>query len=112
MVFPFAETGGMARHPSQLYQAFLEGLVLFVILWSFSRRPRPTMMISGLFLVSYGVFRFLVEFVREPDRHIGYLAFDWLTLGQVLTVPMMLLGMVLIFLALRQERLFTPRATG
>ena len=112
MVFPFAEAGAIARHPSQLYQAFFEGLVLFVILWSFSRRPRPTMMISGLFLVSYGVFRFLVEFVREPDRHIGYLALDWLTLGQVLTVPMMLLGVVLIFLALRQNRLFTPHSTG
>ena len=91
MVFP---TGGpLARHPSQLYQAFLEGLVLFIILWLYSSKPRPTMAVSGLFLLCYGVFRFIVEFVRMPDAQLGYLAFGWLTMGQALSVPMILAGL-------------------
>src|SRR5690606_30086900 len=76
---------GVARHPTQLYEAFLEGAVLFVVLWAYSRKPRPTMSVSGLFLLGYGTFRFAVEFVRLPDSHIGYLAFGWLTMGQVLS---------------------------
>jgi phosphatidylglycerol---prolipoprotein diacylglyceryl transferase len=84
--------GGVPRHPSQLYQAALEGLVLFVILWLYSSRPRPVMSVSGLFLVCYGVFRFAVEFVRLPDAWLGYLAFGWLTMGQLLSLPMILLG--------------------
>jgi len=91
-------------HASQLYEAALEGLVLSLILWIFSARPRPTMAVSGLFLLGYGVFRVLVEFVRRPDAHIGYLAFDWLTLGQVLTLPMVLLGVLLLILAYRGSR--------
>ena len=90
MAFPGA--GPEARHPSQLYEAVLEGLVLFVLLWWFSRRPRPPMAVSGLFLVGYGVARCLVELVREPDAHIGYLAFGWLTAGFLLSVPMVLAG--------------------
>ncbi|MEM7250558.1 MAG: prolipoprotein diacylglyceryl transferase [Pseudomonadota bacterium] len=104
MVFPFPGAGELARHPSQLYQAFLEGLVLFAILWIYSRKPRPTMAVSGLFLIGYGVFRFLVEFVREPDQHLGYLALGWLTMGQVLTVPMIAAGVVLMVLAARRAR--------
>ncbi|MCP4041833.1 MAG: prolipoprotein diacylglyceryl transferase, partial [Gammaproteobacteria bacterium] len=84
MVPPDPYWGGVARHPSQLYQALLEGLVLFVILWWFSRRPRPVMAVSGMFLIWYGIFRFAVEFVRVPDAHLGYLAFGWLTMGQIL----------------------------
>lgn len=91
MVFP-TDPAQLARHPSQLYQFALEGVALFVILWLFSRKPRPTMSVSGLFAVCYGVFRFIVEFFREPDAHIGYLAFDWLTMGQLLCIPMILLG--------------------
>jgi Prolipoprotein diacylglyceryltransferase len=94
-----------AVHASQLYEAALEGLALFVILWIFSSRPRPTMAVSGLFLLGYGVFRFLVEFVREPDAHIGYLAFGWLTMGQLLSLPMVVGGGLLLVLAYR------PRAT-
>jgi phosphatidylglycerol---prolipoprotein diacylglyceryl transferase len=90
MVFPHA--GPLPRHPSQLYEAFLEGLVLFLILWVFSARPRPTAAVSGLFLAGYGTFRFAVEFVREPDAHLGFLAWGWLTMGQVLTLPMILAG--------------------
>lgn len=86
-------------HASQLYEAALEGLVLFTILWIFSSRPRPMMAVSGLFLLLYGVFRFLVELVRVPDAHIGYLAFDWLTMGQILSGPMILFGLLLLALA-------------
>ncbi|MFT6625125.1 MAG: phosphatidylglycerol:prolipoprotein diacylglycerol transferase, partial [Cycloclasticus sp.] len=71
--------GALPRHPSQLYEAALEGFALFMILWFYSNKPRPTMAVSGLFLIGYGVFRFSVEFVRLPDVQLGYLAFGWLT---------------------------------
>jgi phosphatidylglycerol:prolipoprotein diacylglycerol transferase len=100
MVFPFVDA--QPRHPSMLYEALLEGLVLFVILWIYSRRPRPTMAVSGLFLLCYGVFRFLVEFVRQPDAQIGYLAFDWLTMGHVLSLPMIVLGAAFLVYAYRR----------
>lgn len=90
------------RHPSQLYQAFLEGVLLFAIVWWFSSRPRPRYAVSGLFAVLYGLFRFAVEFVREPDAQLGYLAFDWLTMGQVLSLPLIAVGVVLLVLAARQ----------
>ena len=86
-----------ARHPSQLYQAFLEGLTLFVVLWWFSSKPRPRYAVSGLFALLYGLFRFAVEFVREPDAHLGYLAFGWLTMGQVLSIPLVLVGLWLLW---------------
>ncbi len=82
-----------ARHPSQLYQATLEGLVLFCVLVWYSRRPRPRYAVSGLFALLYGSFRFLVEFVREPDAQLGYLAFGWVTMGQVLSTPLIVLGL-------------------
>jgi phosphatidylglycerol---prolipoprotein diacylglyceryl transferase len=94
---------GVARHPSQLYEAFLEGLVLFLVLLLYSRKPRPLMAVSGLFLLLYGSFRVGVEFVRLPDAHIGYLAFGWLTEGQVLTAPMIVAGLVLLALAFRRK---------
>ena len=100
VVFPNA--GPVPRHPTPLYEAFLEGLVLFVVIWIFSSRPRPTMAVSGLFVLLYGVFRFSVEFLRLPDAHIGYLAFGWLTMGQVLSAPLILLGVVLLWLAYRR----------
>ena len=90
MVVPGA--GEVARHPSQLYQAALEGVVLFAILWVYSSRARPVMAVSGLFLVSYGLFRCLIELVRVPDSQIGYLAWDWVTMGQVLSLPMIVVG--------------------
>lgn len=94
MVFP---SGGEApRHPSMLYEALLEGLVLFLILFAVARWARPMGLISGLFLFFYGLFRFAIEFVRVPDEHIGYLALDWLTMGQLLSTPMILLGVGLI----------------
>lgn len=94
-----------ARHPSQLYQAALEGLVLFVVLWWFSSRPRPRYAVSGLFAVLYGVFRFAVEFVREPDAHIGYLAFGWFTMGQLLSLPLIGFGLWLLWRARRAPTL-------
>jgi phosphatidylglycerol:prolipoprotein diacylglycerol transferase len=90
---------GVPRHPSQLYEACLEGALLFVLLWTFSARPRPTMAVGGLFLLGYGVVRFAVEFVRLPDAHIGYLAFGWFTLGQLLTLPMIAGGILMLALA-------------
>jgi phosphatidylglycerol:prolipoprotein diacylglycerol transferase len=86
-------------HASQLYEAALEGAVLFLILWFYSSKPRPAMSVSGLFLLGYGLFRFAIEFVRMPDAHIGYLAGGWLTLGMVLTLPMMAGGILLLALA-------------
>jgi phosphatidylglycerol:prolipoprotein diacylglycerol transferase len=85
-----------ARHPSQLYQAALEGLVMFAVLWWYSRTPRPRYAISGMFALLYGCFRFLVEFVRVPDAQLGYLAFGWLTMGQVLSLPLIVLGLALL----------------
>jgi phosphatidylglycerol:prolipoprotein diacylglycerol transferase len=98
MVFPTDELQ-LARHPSQLYQFALEGVALFAILWLFSRKPRPTMAVSGMFALFYGIFRFIVEFVRVPDAQLGYLAWNWLTMGQVLCLPMIIGGLVLIWLA-------------
>jgi phosphatidylglycerol:prolipoprotein diacylglycerol transferase len=111
---PAATESSPPLHPSQLYEAGLEGLVLFVVLWWFSSRSRPTMAVSGMFLLLYGLFRFAVEFVRQPDAHIGYLAFDWLTMGQVLTLPMLLGGAVLLALAygLRRSERPADRAAG
>lgn len=97
MVFPFVDN--LPRHPSMLYEAILEGPALFALLWLYSSRPRPTMAVSGLFLIGYGCFRFLVEFVRQPDAQLGYLALDWLTMGQVLSAPMIVAGVVLTGLA-------------
>jgi phosphatidylglycerol:prolipoprotein diacylglycerol transferase len=102
MVFPGG--GPLARHPSQLYQFALEGVALFLLLWLFSMRRRPVGAVSGLFLAGYAVFRFVVEFVREPDAHLGFLAFGWLTMGQLLTVPMFLAGLALMLWAYRRDR--------
>lgn len=99
MIFPDSYAGSIARHPSQLYEAMLEGVVLFTILWFYSSKPRPLMATSGLFLIGYGIFRFSIEFVREPDRHIGYLANGWLTMGQVLCMPMIVVGIILFVIA-------------
>lgn len=93
MVFPQA-ADGLARHPSQLYQFALEGITLFVVLWLFSSRPRPMGMVSGLFLLGYGVCRFVVEFAREPDNFLGLLALS-LSMGQWLSLPMIVAGLAL-----------------
>lgn len=90
-----------ARHPSQLYQVFLEGVLMATALLWFSRKPRRRYAVSGLFALLYGLTRFAVEFVREPDVQLGYLAFGWVTMGQVLSLPLVLLGAVLLWLSRR-----------
>jgi len=102
MIFP--NGGPLPRHPSQLYQFALEGVALFCILWWFSAKPRPRGQVSAIFLLGYGTFRFLVEFVRQPDQHIGFIAFGWLTEGQLLSLPMILIGLVIFFWASRSEK--------
>ena len=96
------------RHPSQLYQMFLEGFVLFGVLYAVSMKPRPRYLVSGLFALLYGMFRFLVEFVREPDAQLGYLAWGWLTMGQLLSLPLIVLGLVWIAMSRRAPTL-APR---
>ena len=90
--------GDMPRHPSQLYEATLEGLVLFCVLFALSRKlpPRPRGTFLGVFLTLYGVFRFLLEFVRQPDSHIGYLAGGWFTAGQALSLPLIVVGVAVL----------------
>ncbi len=95
------KVNGEVRHASQLYEAGLEGLVLFIVLWWFTMRPRPRWAPSGVFMLLYGLSRFLVEFVRVPDEHIGYLAGGWLTEGQVLSVPMIVFGIGALIYAYR-----------
>ncbi|NOL50494.1 prolipoprotein diacylglyceryl transferase [Pelistega europaea] len=100
MVFPHSD--GAIRHPSQLYQMSLEGFTLFIILWIFSRKPRPTGQVSALFLIGYGFFRFLVEYTREPDAFLGFLALG-LSMGQWLSLPMIIAGIVLFIVASKKS---------
>lgn len=102
MIFP--ESGTMqARHPSQLYEAGLEGIVLFCVMWFFSRRQKPEGAVTGLFCLGYGIIRFCVEFVREPDSFLGLRALG-LSQGQWLSLPLILLGIFLIVRAYRVRR--------
>lgn len=98
MVFP--NSGNMlARHPSQLYQAFLEGVVLFLVLWFYSKATRARMKVSALGLGGYALFRIIAENFREPDRQLGFLAWDWLTMGQLLSFCMLGIALILWYLA-------------
>ena len=105
MVFPGG--GPYPRHPSQLYEALLEGMALFIVVWIYSGKPRKPGAVSVLFAIGYGLFRFMVEFVRVPDAQLGYLAFGWLTMGQVLCLPLILAGL---WLLLRRDA--TPDGHG
>lgn len=93
-----------ARHPSPLYQAFCEGLLLFLLMWFVSAKPKPSGYISGFFLVAYGGFRFFTEFFRAPDTHIGFVAFNWLSMGQLLSLPMIFAGIVLLVWSQNEKR--------
>ena len=97
--------GMMPRHPSQLYEAVLEGLVIFCVLFALSRKmpPRPRGTFVGAFLLLYGVFRFLIEFVREPDAQLGYLWGGWLTMGQVLSAPLVIAGIAMLVYAAKRK---------
>jgi len=101
MVFPLA--GGYARHPSQLYEALGEGLLLLLLLLWFARKPRPTGQISACFLMGYALIRFVLEFTRQPDVQLGFIAFDWLTVGQLLSIPMLLFGIAIWRVSNRSE---------
>lgn len=103
MVFP-DDPLQLARHPSQLYEFALEGVLLFAFLYWFSSRQRPVYAVSGVFSLGYGCMRFVVEFFREPDAHIGYEAFGWLTRGQIYCIPMIITGLVLLWLAYGRGR--------
>ena len=98
MVFPL-DVLQVPRHPSQLYEAALEGLVLFVVLWVFSSKARPAGSVTGIFLAGYGLFRFIVEFFREPDESLGFIFWDSVTMGQLLSVPLIIAGLILLITA-------------
>ncbi len=109
MVFP-RDPLALPRHPSQLYQAALEGLLLFLILYWFSRKPRPRLAVGGVFMLGYGLFRFIVEFAREPDAHITTLVFGWMTRGQLLCLPMIAFGLFLLYNAyIARHKVFGER---
>jgi len=94
MIFPL--TDNLPRHPSQLYEAFLEGFILFLILWFYASKPRAIGKISALFLILYGTFRFIIEFTREPDRYLGLLYMGF-SMGQWLSMPMIIIGLIMYF---------------
>ncbi len=102
MVFP-ADPLGLARHPSQLYQFAMEGVLLFFVLFWYTRSPRPRWSAAGLFLLGYGLFRSLAEFFREPDAHIGFDALGWMTRGQLLSLPMIAVGAAIMIWAYRRD---------
>ena len=93
----------IARHPSSLYQALTEGLLLFIIIWIYSSKQRPMMAVSAVFVMAYGAFRFITEFFRTPDSHLGFLAFDWLTMGQLLSVPMIMIGVFVFIMTIKNN---------
>lgn len=101
MVFPHA--GMLARHPSALYQAFLEGVVLFLIVWIFSSKPRPTMAVSGVFALGYALLRIFSEMFREPDAHIGFVFLNAITMGQLLSFALAIWGILLIYFAYQKK---------
>ncbi|OUS69525.1 prolipoprotein diacylglyceryl transferase [Pseudoalteromonas sp. A601] len=106
MVFP---TGGpLARHPSQLYEAFFEGFVLFIILYLFTKKSRPAGSVGGLFLLGYGVFRFAIEYFREPDAHLGLFG-GFISMGQILSLPMIIGGLGLILWAYNKPQPVTAK---
>jgi phosphatidylglycerol:prolipoprotein diacylglycerol transferase len=104
MVFSDPRAGMIARHPSQLYEGLLEGVVLFTVMWLFTSKARPVKAASGLFVLLYGCFRFLIEFVRQPDEQLGYLAWNWLTMGQILSLPMIAIGAYWLYTAYAKEQ--------
>ena len=91
MIFPGSD--GQPRHPSQLYEFSLEGILLFILVWWYAAKKRPTGCVSAFFLVGYALCRLFIEFFREPDPQLGYLAFNWVTMGQLLSVPMLIAGL-------------------
>ncbi len=109
----FQHSGGVPRHPSQLYEAILEGFIIFTIVWNYSASKRDPWKVSALFLVCYGIARFIVEFFREPDAHIGYVLFGWMTKGQLLSIPMIVIGISwFVWCRISRMRLVTKKSVG
>lgn len=106
------EWENVARHPSPLYQAFSEGLLVFVVVWITSSRPRSAGFVTGIFLVGYAFVRIVTENFRSPDAHIGFIAFDWLTMGQILSVPMLIMGILFIVYSRSQGIATAPVTAG
>lgn len=102
MIFP-TDPFHLVRHPSQIYQALCEGLLLFIILWWFSAKPRPRFAVSAIFLSGYGCARFAMEFFREPDADQGFILLGWMTKGQLLSLPMILLGIWMLWYAYHKK---------
>lgn len=101
MIFPHVDN--LPRHPSQLYQALGEGILLFILLWWFSAKPRPRMAVSAIFLMGYGLARFFVEFFREPDADQGFILLGWVTKGQLLSFPMIIIGLWMLWYAYQRR---------
>lgn len=95
MVFPYA--GNTPRHPSQLYEFFLEGILLFIIVWLYARKPRRQGSVIAIFLMGYALSRIIVEIFREPDQELGFIAFNWLTMGQILSIIMFFAGLTIYY---------------
>ncbi|CAH0526795.1 prolipoprotein diacylglyceryl transferase [Vibrio hippocampi] len=106
----FPNGGPFPRHPSQLYEFALEGVVLFFILNWFIKKPRPAGSVSGLFLLGYGSFRFLVEYVREPDAHLGLFG-DFISMGQILSLPMVIIGALMMVWAYKVNASSTQKVS-
>ncbi|MCK4869769.1 MAG: prolipoprotein diacylglyceryl transferase [Gammaproteobacteria bacterium] len=102
MIYP--QAGSQPRHPSEIYEFLLEGVLLFIIMWWFSAKPKPRAAVSALFLIGYGTFRFTAEFFRQPDQQLGFIAFNWLTMGQLLSIPMVIAGIIMMFYAYKKEK--------
>ena len=102
VIFP-SDPLGIIRHPSQIYQAMGEGLLLFAYMLFISKKTKPTMNISGHFLIGYGFIRFSTEFFRTPDQHIGFALFEMLTRGQLLSIPMIAIGLFLIYYSYKRQ---------
>ncbi|OGT06925.1 MAG: prolipoprotein diacylglyceryl transferase [Gammaproteobacteria bacterium GWF2_41_13] len=102
MIYP--DGGPFPRHPSPLYELFFEGIVLFILLWTYASKPRPPMAVSGFFAIFYGIFRFSCEFFRQPDYQLGFIAFGWLTMGQLLSIPLIIAGLMMLKYAYRTKR--------
>ena len=103
VIFSSPLSGGIPRHPSQLYEAFFEGLIIFTVLFLVLKKGCRVGILTAYFLILYGIFRFTIEFLREPDLHLGYFFEGTLTLGQILTLPMLVLGAVMIFHSWRKN---------
>ncbi|AOV16448.1 prolipoprotein diacylglyceryl transferase [Acidihalobacter aeolianus] len=108
----FPNGGDVLRYPSQLFEGLGEGPLLFALLWWFSRRPRPTGAVSALFLIGYGIIRFALEFIRQPDPQLGFVAFGWVTMGQVLSLPMIIAGAFMLHAAYAHKSATKPATTA